>query len=181
MGDPAALAAIGGSTCGRNPPEPCPFSPSQPPTVALAPDVRVHLGDSELPPPWWPLYGGDNPSLEWWAGFYLQELPTDPQLLLLEVFQPNEFGNEVHLNGQRLHREALPTADFTAQWLTLRLPVAPAQLRVGWNELTVRVAHLPPDFHQDGYIWDDIQLRHVRLVPFRDPGLGWERAIPQSP
>ena len=30
----------------------------------LGRDVKVHLGDSDLQPPWWPLYGGRKPSLD---------------------------------------------------------------------------------------------------------------------
>ncbi|MGH2542563.1 MAG: hypothetical protein ACRDIB_07195, partial [Ardenticatenaceae bacterium] len=167
--DQTTLDAIASYTCPGEPSRLCPYAPAQPPIVALAPDVRIHLGDSEYPSPWWPLYGGRVPSLEWQGGFYLREIPTERQTLLLEILQPNQFGNEIRLNGSRLHPAALPVADFTAQWLTLRLPIAPAQLRPGWNELSIRAGHLPPDFHKEGYIWDDVQLRNVRLVPSRSP------------
>lgn len=142
-----------------------PTEPASVPPVALADDVRVHLGDSELGPPWWPLFGGQLPSTRWQAGFYLRDVPAAPQRLVLETFQMNEWGNEVRLNGQHLHAEPLPVLDFTAQWVTVQLPVQPSQLRVGWNVLEFRAGSLLPDFQQDAYVWDDLMLRNVRLEP----------------
>ena len=161
LGDPALSTLL-------PPRETRPEAPLAPvPAIALAGDVRVHLGDSELGPPWWPLFAGRMPSTRWQAGFYLREIPAEPQHLVLEIFQPNEFGNEARLNGTRLHHEPLPVTDFTAQWLTVQLPVAPSQLRVGWNEVEFRAGSLLPDFQQEAYVWDDLMLRNVRLEPAR--------------
>jgi hypothetical protein len=162
-GDELALQAIAEQLCDENPP--CGAAHFQPSTVALAPDVQVHLGDSALPPPWWPLYGGIVPSLVWQSGFYLTSTPADPQELVLEIMQPNELGNQILLNGDRLHTLPLPTSDFTSRWLTLRLPISSSLLRPSWNELTIQAGHLPPDFHLDYFVWDDIMLRNVRLQP----------------
>lgn len=136
-----------------------------PPPIALAADTQVHLGDSELPPPWWPLYGGRNPSTVWQGGFYLRPVPTDPQVLSIEVMQPNEYGTEVRLNGRRLNARPLPVDDYTSQWLTFNLPVPCDGLRAGYNEVEVRTGHLLPAFQHKYYVWDDILIRNVRLRP----------------
>ncbi|MCP4367109.1 MAG: hypothetical protein GY797_03185, partial [Deltaproteobacteria bacterium] len=39
------------------------------PVYVLAPDAPIHIGDSDLRPPWWPLFGGHKPSLSWAGGF----------------------------------------------------------------------------------------------------------------
>ena len=44
------------------------------PVTILAQDAIVHIGDTNVLPPWWPLYAGRDPSLTWTGGFYL----TDP-------------------------------------------------------------------------------------------------------
>ncbi|MCZ7573354.1 MAG: hypothetical protein M5U01_32785 [Ardenticatenaceae bacterium] len=79
--------------------------------------------------------------------------------------QPNEYGNEVRLNGRRLNLRPLPTDDFTSQWLTLTLPVPCDQLRSGYNEVEVRISHLLPAYQQKRYVWDDLLIRNVRLHP----------------
>lgn len=145
-------------------PVPTPAAPAPSP-VALAADTQVHLGDSELPPPWWPLYGGRNPSTAWRGGFYLRARLTEPQVLSLEVMQPNEYGTEVRLNGQRLNHRPLPVDDFTSQWLTISLPVPCDELQAGYNEVEVRISHLIPAFQQKRYVWDDLLIRNVRLLP----------------
>jgi hypothetical protein len=155
--DSAALSVARGFDSPRSLP------PSAPPPVALAADVKVHLGDSELPPPWWPLFGGHSPGIRWQGGVYLSEAPRGRRTLLLETYQFNERANRLSLNGVPLHDGPLPVTDFRSQWLTLRLDIPEGLLRAGWNEITLEIGHILPPFQQHRYIWDDIQIRNVRL------------------
>lgn len=139
--------------------------PPQPDVVPiLAADVLIHLGDSDLPSPWWPLYGGRKPSLRWTGGFYLTEPPPPgtEATLIFEVMQSNELDNTVSINGRRL-APPLPQTDFTRTWFTVRRAVPAGWLQPGHNTVTFEVARLAPDLQHADFEWDDIQLRNVRL------------------
>ncbi|MEW5961869.1 MAG: hypothetical protein AB1801_29460, partial [Chloroflexota bacterium] len=82
------------------------------PVTILARDVIIHLGDSNMPPPWWPLYAGRKPSLTWTGGFYLVDPGEADWLLLLELMQQNEMGATVIINGAPLSPD-LPQQDLT--------------------------------------------------------------------
>jgi hypothetical protein len=129
----------------------------------LAEDVIVHLGDSDLPSPWWPLFAGRKPSIAWTGGFYLRNPGASDWALVLELMQQNEIGASVAINGVDLSPD-LPIEDFARRWLTVRRRVPVSALRPGYNELTVTTARLAPDLQHDEFAWDDFQIRNVRLV-----------------
>lgn len=129
----------------------------------LATDTWIHLGDSNLQPPWWPLYGGRQPSLQWTGGFYMPAAGQTDWTLWLEVMQQNEIGATVAINGVRL-RPDLPPQDFTRRWLTVRRTVPSTALRSGYNEISVTTVRLLPDAQHDEFVWDDFQVRHIRLT-----------------
>ncbi|MBE7551014.1 MAG: hypothetical protein HS126_08065 [Anaerolineales bacterium] len=133
------------------------------PVSILASDATVHLGDSNLQPPWWPLYGGRKPSLAWTGGFYVPDPGSTDWVLLLELMQQNEVGARVAVNGVPLSPN-LPQQDFTRRWLTVRRAVPVSLLRPGYNELTFTTVRLAPDVQHDEFVWDDFQVRNVRLV-----------------
>jgi hypothetical protein len=141
--------------------------PGQKPNPAeihiLARDVLIHLGDTDLLPPWWPLFGGRKPSLSWSGGFYIAETSSEPWTLLLELMQQNEIGATVAINGVPLSPD-LPQQDFTRRWLTVRREVPPELLRPGFNQFTVTTVRLVPDAQQSEFEWDDFQIKNVRLV-----------------
>jgi hypothetical protein len=133
------------------------------PVSVLAEDVIIHLGDSDLQPPWWPLFGGRKPSLSWTGGFYLSEPGPEDWVLLLELMQQNEIGATVEINGTRLSPD-LPQQDFTRRWLTVSRKVPHSILKPGYNELTITTVRLLPDTQHDEFVWDDFQVRNIRLV-----------------
>lgn len=133
------------------------------PVLILDEDVKIHLGDTDLQPPWWPLYGGRKPSLVWSGGFYMADPGKTDWTLLLELMQQNEIGAMVEINGQLL-RPDLPQQDFTRRWLTVRRAVPVSLLRPGYNEITITTVRLLPDAQHDEFVWDDFQVRNVRLV-----------------
>jgi hypothetical protein len=129
----------------------------------LAEDAIVHLGDSDLASPWWPLYGGRKPSIEWTGGFYLHNPGASDWTLALELMQQNEVGAAIIVNGVALAPD-LPQGDFARRWLSVRRRVPVSTLRPGYNELVVIAARLAPDLQHDEFTWDDFQIRNVRLV-----------------
>ncbi len=129
----------------------------------LAEDAIVHLGDSDLASPWWPLYGGRKPSTIWTGGFYLPDPGTSDWTLALELMQQNEVGATLAVNGVALAPD-LPQGDFARRWLSVRRGVPVSVLRPGYNELAVVAARLAPDLQHDEFTWDDFQIRNVRLV-----------------
>ncbi len=129
----------------------------------LAEDAVIHLGDSDLPSPWWPLLAGRKPSLTWTGGFYLDDPGSSDWVLVLELMQQNEVGSSIAVNGVPLAPD-LPQGDFARRWLTVRRRVPVSALRPGYNELTVTAARLAPDLQHDDFAWDDFQIRNVRLM-----------------
>ncbi len=135
----------------------------QPPVVPILPRGNtVHLGDSDLPPPWFPLYGGRRPALSWSGSFYLVDPGQSDWFLLLELMQQNEVGVLVAVNGHPLFPD-LPQQDLARRWLTVRLHTPAAVLQAGYNRLTITTARLLPDAQQPDFTWDDFQLRNIRL------------------
>ena len=133
------------------------------PVSILAEDVIIHIGDTDLQPPWWPLYGGHKPSLSWTGGFYLPDPGPNDWLLLLELMQQNEIGATIAINGISLSPD-LPQQNFTRRWLTVRRSVPVSLLRPGYNEFTITTVRLLPDAQHNEFVWDDFQVRHIRLV-----------------
>ena len=129
----------------------------------LADDVVIHLGDTDLQPPWWPLFGGRKPSLSWSGGFYMTDPGLDDWQLTLELMQQNEIGATVAINGVLLEPD-LPQQDFTRRWLSVQRLVPVEQLRPGYNALTITTVRLLPDAQQDEFVWDDFQVKNIRPV-----------------
>jgi hypothetical protein len=133
------------------------------PVSILAADAVIHLGDSDLQPPWWPLFGGHKPSLVWSGGFYMADPGSSDWELLFELMQQNEIGATAAINGLPLSPD-LPQQDFTRRWLTVRRRVPAALLRPGYNEISLITVRLLPDAQQENFVWDDFQVRNIRLV-----------------
>ncbi len=128
----------------------------------LARDAVIHLGDTDLQPPWWPLFGGRKPSLSWTGGFYVSDVTDADWQLNLELMQQNELGATMAINGVPLNPD-LPQQDFTRRWLTVRRTVPADLLREGYNELTITTVRLLPDAQHDEFVWDDFQVRNIWL------------------
>jgi polysaccharide biosynthesis protein PslG len=129
----------------------------------LARDAIIHLGDTDVKPPWWPLYAGRKPSITWTGGFYMDDPGPTDWVLLMELMQQNELGNNVQINGTPLSPN-LPQQDFARRWMTVRRTVPASLLHPGYNELTFVTVRLAPDTQHDDYVWSDFQIRNVRLV-----------------
>ncbi len=135
----------------------------QNPVTILARDATIHLGDTDLLPPWWPLFAGRKPSLSWTGGFYLADPGDAPWTLLLEMMQQNEIGATMAINGAPLTPD-LPQQDLTRRWLTVRRAVPISLLKPGYNELTITSVRLLPEAQQPEFTWDDFQVKNVRLI-----------------
>jgi hypothetical protein len=133
------------------------------PISILAHDAIIHLGDTDVKPPWWPLYAGRKPSITWTGGFYMDNPGPTDWVLLMELMQQNELGNNVQINGTPL-APSLPQQDFARRWMTIRRTVPASLLHPGYNELTFVTVRLAPDTQHDDYVWSDFQIRNVRLV-----------------
>ena len=140
-------------------------SPAHSMFSVLARDAIVHLGDSEYPLPWVPLYLTKNPSTVWTGEFYLTpvDLQTQdkPWRLTTELMQVNDFDTRILVNDQPVDPPYLPTEDFTSIWVSAQFQVSPNALRVGRNTVTLLDGKLFPAFQQLGYTWDDFQVRNV--------------------
>jgi hypothetical protein len=75
----------------------------------------------------------------------------------------NEAGNTLLINDVPLP-SSLPQQNFTRRWLTVQFPVPASHLRSGYNEITFTSVRLLPDAQHDGFVWDDFQVRNIRLV-----------------
>ena len=133
------------------------------PVSILAEDAIIHLGDSDLQPPWRPLFAGRKPSLTWRGGFYMVDPGSTDWELRMELMHQNEMGNRIMLNGMPLS-PALPQQDFTRRWLTVRRSAPVSLLRPGYNELILTSIRLIPDAQHGEFVRDDLQVRNVRLV-----------------
>ena len=143
------------------------IAPAQPHTQnkvdVLGRDVIIHLGDTDLQPPWWPLFGGRKPSLSWTGAFYLVDPGSSDWRLTLELMQQNEIGATVAINGVPLSPD-LPQQDFTRRWLSVQREVPVDLLRTGHNEVTLTTVRLLPDAQQDEFVWDDFQVKYITLT-----------------
>ena len=140
-------------------------SPAQSTFSVLARDAIVHLGDSEYPLPWVPLYLTKNPSTAWTGEFYLTpadlQTPDTPWRLTMELMQVNDFDTRVLVNDQPVAPPYLPTEDFTSIWVSAQFQVPRNALHIGRNTVTLLDGKLFPAFQQLGYTWDDFQVRNV--------------------
>ncbi|MCX7841209.1 MAG: hypothetical protein N2559_17360, partial [Anaerolineae bacterium] len=135
--------------------------------IVLARDARVHLGDSEHPEPWVPIYKTRNPSPTWTGEFYLRasDLHSAPRdqmwRLTMELMQVNDFNTRVLVNDQPVTPPYLPTEDFSTMWSQAEFLIPPEILRVGRNTVTLHAGKLFPAFQHLDYTWDDFQVRQV--------------------
>lgn len=143
----------------RRDPLPEPKSPQR--ITILAHDQTVHLGDSEYPYPWEPLYLSRNPSPVWEWAFYVHKPEGKCWLLTLELMQSNEQGNKLFLNGKEV--ATLPAEVWEGVWVNFPVEIAPGVLREGRNRITVRITKRIPPWQHDDLIWDDLQIRRVIL------------------
>lgn len=128
----------------------------------LAEDVVVHLGDSEFPEPWRPLYGARNPSSTWRGTFYLRAPGSRPWRLTMRVMQSNFWGNHVWINGHRLALPLYPE-DFSGSWISYTWEVPAAWLRPGVNEIEVIITRAVPLIQDLHFAWDDVQFKDAYL------------------
>ncbi|MBI4671385.1 MAG: hypothetical protein HY741_06910 [Chloroflexi bacterium] len=152
---------------------PLSITPSLPitPSQILARDSIVHLGDSEYPAPFVPLYKTRNPSVEWKGEFYLRDADVSgvrrrgDWTLYIELMQVNDFDSRIWVNDVPLSPAFLPAEDFTSKWVTAQFKIPANALRVGYNAVSIRDGKLLPAFQQSGFTWDEFQFRNVRVVP----------------
>jgi polysaccharide biosynthesis protein PslG len=130
--------------------------------TVLAADSVIHLGDSQFPPPWMPLYGVRNPSTDWRGLFYLADPGGEPWTLTVRIMQANEWGNFVWVNGVRLE-PTFGREDFSASWVAQSWPVPAEMLRPGANEVRVTIASTTPVMQDRGWRWDDLQFKEIVL------------------
>ncbi len=147
------------------------FTPAHPSSSypILARDAVVHLGDSEYPAPFVPLYMTVNPATDWKGEFYLNDADLEglrrvkDWTLYVELMQVNDFDTRVWVNDVPLTPAFLPVEDFTGKWVSAQFKIPAGALRVGYNAVAVRNGKLFPAFQQVGFTWDDFQMRNVRL------------------
>jgi hypothetical protein len=84
----------------------------------------------------------------------------------LELMWSASRGNRVCINGVPVGY--LPDKDSMFTWTNVTLPVSEGLLRPGYNELTIEAGQLAPDYQKDGFTWDDVQFRHIRLERWVD-------------
>lgn len=144
----------------------CTSRPVRAPVQILAPDTLVHLGDDRTPPPGWvALFDRRIPSLEWPATFYVPDSRGAWQLSV-EVQGGRESTSEIQVNGHLVDPgfSGQPAA-IDASWRTITATVPSGTLRPGRNQVLIRTSLHAPYRQSYGDIWDDFQLRHVRLLP----------------
>jgi hypothetical protein len=124
----------------------------------LAPDMIIHLGDSEFQEPWMPLSGARNPSTAWQGTVYVPHPGSRPWRLTLRLMQSNVWGNYVWVNGQRLD-PAFPPEDFSGSWVSYTWEVPAGRLRPGPNQVAVTIGRSLPLLQNAGSAWDDLQIR----------------------
>jgi hypothetical protein len=81
--------------------------------------------------------------------------------LRLEYMHNLAQTNAVRLNDHLLGY--IPARDNAPTWVSVALPVPADLLRPGYNELTVEVSRLSPDYQQSDFTWGDVQFRRIRL------------------
>lgn len=128
----------------------------------LAEDVVVHLGDSQFPLPWVPLYGARNPSTVWRGTVYVRDPGRRPWQLTMRVMQSNVWGNYVWVNGVRLE-PPMPREDFSGSWVSYTWEVPAGVLRPGPNEVTITINRTLPVLQDARFAWDDVQVKDIVL------------------
>ena len=81
--------------------------------------------------------------------------------LRLEYMHNIAQTNAICLNDQLLGY--LPARDNAPTWVSVAFPVPASLLRPGYNELTVEVSRLAPDYQTSDFTWGDVQFRRIRL------------------
>jgi hypothetical protein len=139
------------------------------PVEILAPDVAIRLGDvGTLHPHWVHLHrGGSRFSPDWQGELFLNEAQAGQAYeLALETLQVDQPTNRVLINGQLVGRlQPRFRAEVTSTWVTQRLPVPAGLLRPGANTLTVVAGQRNPARQLASWRWENMMLRHARLVP----------------
>lgn len=164
-----ALVAAARARCGGGPcPLPGAARAGGGAVTALAADVAVRLGDiGTLHPHWVHLYrGGKAFSPRWVGEFYLSaDEATTLRTLVLETMQVDQPTSWVYLNDQPVGR-LLPRArlDPTSTWVTQRLAVPDGALRAGRNTVRVEVGLRNPARQYRDWRWENMQVRHLRLL-----------------
>jgi hypothetical protein len=90
-----------------------------------------------------------------------QETLPNGWTLRLEYMHNLAQTNAVRLNDHLLGY--LPARDNAPTWVSVAFPVPTRLLRPGYNELTVEVSRLAPDYQQSDFTWGDVQFRRIRL------------------
>jgi len=132
----------------------------------LAPDAVIHLGDSDFPPPWMPLYATRNPSVVWRGVGYIPETALaagGSWRLSLRLMQSNVWDNYVWINSHRLE-PPLPTEDFGGQWVSVSREIPAAWLQPGPNAIAIVVGRTLPVLQDLRFAWDDVQIKDIVLV-----------------
>lgn len=148
----------------------------------LAPDVTIRLGDRDtLYPHWVHLYRGGGPaSLVWQGEFFVSaDQAVRPFDLLLETMVVGQASNRLWLNGAELATLLpRPGPNPVSAWVTQRFSLPPGRILAGPNSLTLTVGPRNPARQYISGRWENMQFRHVRLVPAAAPnpiaGLDWQ-------
>jgi hypothetical protein len=128
----------------------------------LAQDTLIHLGDSEFPPPWMPLYGDRNPSIQWEGAVWVVDPGSDAWHLSLRLMQSNVWGNRVWVNGRPLD-PTFPPEDFTGAWVSWKTDVPAGVLRHGANRVRITINRTLPLVQVNRFAWDDLQFKDIVL------------------
>ncbi|MCS6845268.1 MAG: hypothetical protein NZ528_13250 [Caldilineales bacterium] len=150
-------------------PDPASALPAQRAAIEiLAPDVAIRLGDiGTLHPHWVHLQRGPRGArTEWQGEFFLSAAQAQRSYdLLLETMQVDQPTNRVLVNGREIGRlQTRGRPDATSTWATQRLRVPASALRPGVNTLRVEAGLRHPARQYADWRWENMQLRHVRLV-----------------
>jgi hypothetical protein len=129
----------------------------------LAPDTVIHLGDSEFPPPWMPLYGNRNPSTAWEGTVWVVDPGSRDWHVTLRLMQSNVWGNHVWVNGRLLEPD-FPPEDLTGAWVSWTTRVPAGLLRPGANQVRVTISRTLPLVQVNRFAWDDLQIKDIVLA-----------------
>jgi hypothetical protein len=140
------------------------------PTVILAPDVVVRLGDVDtFHPHWARIYGGEAPCRHWTGQFYLEQPGDTVWQLSMEIMQVEEQGNLVRINGHSIRPEAIPLRgklDYASSWSLAFMTVPAGVLQQGLNEIEVWGSPRLPVYQDHHATFESLQFRSLRLLPF---------------
>ncbi len=153
------------------------------PPEILAADAIIRLGDrATLHPHWVHLYrSGYKFSPAWQGEFFLSKAQAAQHYdLLIETMQITQPANRLQINGTEiafLRPRARP--DITSTWVTQRFTIPPGLLVAGANRIRLSVGPRNPARQYITAHWENMQFRHIRLVPAEEsppPMLGnWQR------